>query len=150
MWRGHRNIPDCAILYLYRDAVVKSHLATKAHDSRTGNQRPVTVINAQSDEPNKLDEPKLDNETHESREWVETNIVSSLMRSETSISLQNQIADNVINTIQLQICCKNQSDKQTQTEKIQNTDENDWRNEVQILDDFNLNRAKILNVLSEF
>lgn len=68
------------------------------------------IIDAQSDEPDTLQEPKLDNTTLTKGEWVEIINVSP-------ISPQNRNAKNGVNTIQLAIGCQYQWYRQKQNMK---------------------------------
>lgn len=67
---SHRNILVGAVLYLRLQSVIKISLSFKTHDSLICNQRVPHIINAQSDEPDRSDEPKRDNMTHPDEEWV--------------------------------------------------------------------------------
>lgn len=65
------------------------------------------------------------------------NGINSLIPSnkmEAQITLQKRNAGDVINTIQPSMSCQDQRDKQTQAVKPYDTEENDWRVKVYLLD----------------
>lgn len=71
------------------------------------------VRHAWSNEPDTVDEPRVDSTTHGNEEWVEKNIGIPWTRMENPITSHNQSADGVVNTIQLSMGCQDQSNKQT-------------------------------------
>lgn len=76
------------------------------------------VIRGKSDEPEALNELKMDNMTHAQVKLVE-NDVSPPTQKKTGICTDRN-ANNIVNTIKSPMGRQDQTDKQTQTVKIQN------------------------------
>lgn len=110
---SHGITPECAVLYLYRKSVGKAVYLSKFMIDASASNALLHIKHARNVESSPLDEPKLDNRTQKSTEFMETTNVKPSTCTETTISLQNRTVDNVDNTIQLPKGGQDQRDKLT-------------------------------------